>query len=132
MVDNPLLAAVHGVAQDLRDMRADLTGRMDAMVTRREHDAEVRRLDAEAQSTRDLLLAHEQSADRRLDAQRAEQRAADEQIREQIAEGERRREEAQIAAAERRKADRRWTATWTLGAAAFMVTASTAARAWLG
>lgn len=88
MADDPTLAAVHGVAEDLRGLRVELTGRMDQMVTRREHEAEVRRIDSEAARVRDALDVHVTSSDRDRAAQ-----------------------------AERRRTDRRFQVTTTIAAA---------------
>ena len=83
MPTDPITDAINRVGQDVRDLRVDLTGRLDAMVPRREHDAEVKRIDAEARATRQALSTHELTADERhkrltatLDAQAA-QRTAD-------------------------------------------------------
>lgn len=115
------LAAIAGVSQDVRDLRVDLTGRLDQMVTRNEHLAEIRRIDAEAARTRDALSAHETQADHRLTAiqqdiedeakARAEAFVA---LASAMAEADNKRETAKTAAAERRKADRRWVAGWVV------------------
>ena len=109
------LAAIDRVGKDVRDLRIDLTGRLDQMVTRNEHLAEVRRIDAEAARTKDALTSHEGAADRRLAAiqedisdearARAEVMAA---MVEAIKEADDKRETALVAVAERRRADRRF------------------------
>jgi Skp family chaperone for outer membrane proteins len=53
VTSDPILSAVQDVAQDVRDLRVEITGRMDQMVTRREHEAEVRRLDSAHASLQD-------------------------------------------------------------------------------
>lgn len=116
MADDPTLAAVHGVAEDLRGLRVELTGRMDQMVTRREHEAEVKRIDAEAARTRDALAAHQAQEDVRLTAIQAQLTAGDTAILARIEAGEHKREQAQADAAERRRQDRRWTASWAVAA----------------
>jgi uncharacterized protein YaiL (DUF2058 family) len=95
--DSATLAAIDRVGRDVRELRTDLTQQMAQMITRNEHDAEVRRIDAEAQHTRAALVAHETEADKRLTAIQAD-----------IEEGERKRTAAQEAAAERRRQDRRF------------------------
>lgn len=56
---DPVILAVDGLRADVRDMRADLSGRIENLVTRREHEAEIRRVDAEAKLTRERLEVHD-------------------------------------------------------------------------
>lgn len=95
--DAATLAAIDRVDRSVQSLRTDLSLRVDQMVTRKEHESEVRRLDAEAQATRKALADHETEAGKRLDG-----------ISEQIADGEKRRQDAKNAAEAQRKADRRW------------------------
>ena len=67
---DPTLAAVEAVRDDLRDLRTDLTVRMDGMVTRREHEAEVRRIDSEHR----MLAASHHALVRSADVEHAELR----------------------------------------------------------
>lgn len=46
-----------------RDLRSDLTSRLDQAVTRREHDAEVRRIDSERQALSDALVQHAKTSE---------------------------------------------------------------------
>jgi DNA repair exonuclease SbcCD ATPase subunit len=80
-------------ARAIDSLRTDLTARIGEMVTRREHEAEIKRLD---------------EADRRV-ARRLE--GIEHQltgVREQMEEADEKREAARAAAEERRRADRRW------------------------
>ena len=104
-MSDPTLSAIAGVAQDVRDLRTDITGRLDQMVTRREHVAEIKRLDEADKGQRDALARHEEAADARLLA-----------IGEKIDEAERVRAAAVEAAAKRRTEDRRWLASWGVAA----------------
>lgn len=61
-MSDPILDALGAVRAQI----SELAARLDSMVTRREHDAEVRRIDAEAERTRESLLRHETDATRRL------------------------------------------------------------------
>lgn len=126
-MSDPTLAAIEGLRNDvgslrtetansINGLRTDLSGRLDAAVTRREHDAEVRRIDAEARATREALAAHEAQADVRLSAIKAAVDAGDASIRAQLEEGERKRDAAVEQAAQRRREDRRYIATWMVGA----------------
>ena len=115
-MSDPTLAAVEAVRDDLRALRADLTGRMDQMVTRREHEAEVRRIDAEANRTRDLahttrtaLEAHEDAAAARLAHIDVSMRDGDAAVLAAITAAEEHRAADRIAA-------RRWTAGWVVTA----------------
>lgn len=117
------LAAIAGVSQDVRDLRVDLTGRLDQMVTRNEHLAEVRRIDAEAARTRDALAAHETQADHRLTAiqqdieeEATARAAAFVGLTAAMTEADNKRDAAKVAAAERRKADRRFIVMWVVAA----------------
>lgn len=94
MPEDSLTTAINRVGQDVRDLRVDLTGRLDAMVTRREHDAEVRRIDAEARATRQALTTHEVTAEERHKALKA----------------------TLDAQAKQRSTDRRFVATWVVAA----------------
>ncbi|WP_372595578.1 hypothetical protein [Actinotalea sp.] len=60
------------IRQDIRDLRADLTQRLDSMITRREHEAEVRRIDSEHRA---LAASHEALA-QTADVEHAELRNA--------------------------------------------------------
>lgn len=132
---------------DIRDLRADVTTRMDQAVTRREHEAEVRRIDAEAQAVRESLERHETSADRRLDTLRATIEAltgavaaGDREVlavveadrAAHIAEREDDRKKAAQAkkdAADQRKSDRRWLVGTMIAAVAVILTATQVLRA---
>lgn len=46
-----------------RDLREDITRRLDQAVTRREHDAEVRRIDSERQADREALAQHAKASE---------------------------------------------------------------------
>ncbi len=98
------LAAIDRVAQDVRDLRSDLTGRLDVLVTRREHDAEVRRLDSEHRALAEAHAALVISAD---------QEHAD--IREVIDADRRERRMDRQRDVEARKADRQFFLTATFG-----------------
>jgi hypothetical protein len=115
-VTDPTLSAIQGVAQDVRDLRAEITGRLGDMITRREHVAEVKRLDAEDTRTREALAEHERQADLRLTAIQVAVDRGDTEIRALIEAAEERRQAAVEAAAERRRQDRRWFATWAVAA----------------
>ena len=104
-MSDPTLEAVQAVRDDLRALRSDLTGRMDQMVTRREHEAEVRRLDSERAALGDALLRHEEASDVRLSGMHDAMRAGDREVLDAI-----------HAADDRRIADRRWLAGWLVTA----------------
>ena len=104
-MSDPTLEAVQGVRDDVRELRADLTGRLDQMVTRREHESEVRRLDSERAALGDALVRHEESADVRLSSLQAAMVAGDKAVLTAI-----------DAAEERRRGDRRWMAGWIVAA----------------
>lgn len=106
---DPTLDAINDVRGDVKDLRDDLTGRLDTMVTRREHEAEVRRIDSEAQRTREQLVRHEQDADRRLNEISTEVATGDKAILAVIEADKTQRAAEAKAAAEQRQADRRWT-----------------------
>jgi hypothetical protein len=106
---DPTLDAVNAVRGDLAGLRTELTGRMDAMVTRREHEAEVRRIDSDAQRTREQLIRHEQDANRRLDDISTEVATGDQAILAVVEADKAQRAAEAKALAEQRKADRRWT-----------------------
>lgn len=122
------------IRADIRDLRQDLTSRMDQMVTRREHEAEVRRIDAEALAAREALGRHEQEADRRLtEIERAvaagdakilavieADRAAHAQQRE---DDTKERATAKRQRAEQRKADRRWMIGAVIAASGVIIAA---------
>lgn len=85
-------------------LRSDLSGRMEQMITRREHEAEVRRQDAETAHVRQALADHERTAGARLDGIEGQYGT----VLRRIADADEKREAARAAAEERRKADRRW------------------------
>ena len=69
MTDSDPIAAIEGLRSavdrsrtetttSIDRLRTDLTGRMDQMVTRREHEAEVRRIDSEHKSLATALAVH--------------------------------------------------------------------------
>lgn len=62
MTTDPILAAVERVDRAVVELRQDLGGRLAELVTRREHEAEVRRIDSEHAA---LVQAH---ADLRVSA----------------------------------------------------------------
>lgn len=129
---DPTLSAVQGVAQDVRDLRTDITGRLDQMVTRREHAAEVRRLDVVDEAQKTALIEHERQADIRLTAIQQAVDAGDGKIRELIEETERRREAAVLVATERRRKDRQFFATWAVAAVAAAVAVTQLITALIG
>lgn len=91
-------------ARAIDSLRTDLTARIGEMVTRREHEAEIKRLDEADQRIAQALADHERAATRRLEG-------IDHQltgVREQMEEADEKREAARAAAEERRRADRRW------------------------
>jgi chromosome segregation ATPase len=88
----------------INGLRTELSGRMDQMITRREHEAEVRRQDAETAHVRQALADHEQAAGKRLDG--IEDRYGD--VLQKITDADKKRDEAREAAELRRRADRRW------------------------
>lgn len=121
--DAATLAAIDRVDRSVQSLRTDLTGRLDQMVTRKEHEAEVRRLDSEAQASRQALAEHERIAGKRLDEiteQHADllQRLADADEKREAArrDAEKEREVERKNAAAQRKADRRWLITITITA----------------
>lgn len=59
---DPTLAAVQQVAQDVRDLRLEVSGRMEQAVTRREHDAEIKLVRTEHQLLAERHAALEASA----------------------------------------------------------------------
>ena len=91
--------------------------------SRNEHQAEVRRIDAEALRTRDALIAHETTADHRLIAIQTDiedeakaRELAFVRLTEAMTEADTKRETARVAATERRKADRRFIVMWVVAA----------------
>lgn len=121
MPDDALTTAINRVGQDVRDLRLDLTNRMDAMVTRREHDAEVKRIDAEARAARDEIARNRDALEQHEASATAQWRSVEEQIKS----AEEKRESAVEAAKERRKADRRFIALWLSGAVGAAVALAT-------
>lgn len=120
---DPTLDAVNGVRSDVKDLRDELTGRLDAMVTRREHEAEVRRIDSEAQRTREQLVQHERDADRRLVEISTEVATGDKAILGVVEADKAQRSAEAKALAEQRKADRRWTIGALTAAAGVIIAA---------
>ncbi|GAA1995633.1 hypothetical protein GCM10009718_37000 [Isoptericola halotolerans] len=109
---DPTLDAINATRDDVRALRTDLS----TMVTRREHEAEVRRLDAETATLRRDLHDHESDAEKRHERFAAEARAADAQVLKEL-EADRKQRAAEIAkAAEARKQDRRWVVGAIIGA----------------
>jgi len=103
------------VAQSLEALRNDLTGRIDQMVSQREHDAETRRIDAETARLRSDLDAHlAESRDWREELVR-NVKAGDDEIRKLIEKGERAREEARTEQHDRRHKDRQFLITALIG-----------------
>lgn len=121
--DAATLAALATVSKDVRELRLDLSTRMDTMVTRREHDAEVRRIDAEAVATREALERHETESARHHQSIEASLASGDALIVSKLEKQETRREEIAAATEARRIADRRWSigAFMTAGALAVAV-----------
>lgn len=128
MPDDALTTAINRVGQDVRDLRVDLTNRLDAMVTRREHDAETRRIDAEIASNRAAAEANRKA----LEDHEAEATAQWRSVAGQIEQAEQRRQDAAEAAAERRKADRRFIATWSTTAVGVGIALATLVTRWIG
>lgn len=110
--DAATLAAIDRVDRSVQSLRTDLTGRLDQMVTRKEHEAEVRRLDSEAQASRQALAEHERVAGKRLD-EITDQHA---DLLQKIADADTKREAAREEEKLRRKADRRWLITVVIAA----------------
>ncbi|KZM34555.1 hypothetical protein [Oerskovia enterophila] len=106
---DPTLDAVNAVRGDVKGLRDELTIRLDAMVTRREHEAEVRRIDSEAQRTREQLMQHEREADRRLVEISTEVTIGDKAILGVVEADKAQRSAEAKALAEQRRTDRRWT-----------------------
>lgn len=124
MTTDPTLAAVERVDRNVRDMRVELSGRMDAMVTRREHQAEVRRIDADAQAAREALARHEAEEGIKLRDIEKSIRAGDEKILAVIANQESARAATEKARDDERKSDRRWQVGAVMTAASLAVALS--------
>ncbi|TQL03498.1 hypothetical protein [Cellulomonas sp. SLBN-39] len=135
-MSDPTLTAIQGVRTDVGALRAetaasiqalreDLSARLDTTVSRREHEAEVRRIDAESRATREAMATLESQADARLLAAHAAIEAGDAAVRARLEEVERKRGAALEAAEVRRREDRRYLASWMVGA----VSAATAVTA---
>lgn len=122
-MSDPTLDAVNALRTDLAGLRSELTGRMDAMVTRREHEAEVRRIDAEARRTAEALAQHERESDRRMSELAAEAATGDKAVLGVVeADKAERAAEAKAAAAQRR-VDRRWVIGAITAAAGVIIAA---------
>lgn len=119
--DAATLAAIATVSKDVRELRVDLSTRMDAMVTRREHDAEVRRIDAEAVATREALDRHEAESVRHHQSIETNLATGDALIVAKLERQEARREEQATAESARRVSDRRWSFGAVMTAAALAV-----------
>lgn len=91
-------------AGNINGLRTELSGRMDQMITRREHEAEVRRQDAETSHVRQALVDHERTAGARFDG--VEDQYAD--VLQKMADADEKREAARKESEKQRKADRRW------------------------
>lgn len=118
MSDDPTLAAIERIGSEVTAsrtetgrqidaLRQDLTGRLDAVITRREHDAEVRRIDSEHRALAERHAALEISAD---------QEHAD--IRESLRQDQEERREIAEKTEARRRSDRRWYIGITISAIA--------------
>lgn len=101
---DPILDAIGAVRATLRD----LTSRLETMVTRREHDAEVRRIDAEANATREALLRHENEADRRLTGIEDSIDTRVGEVLDAVEQDKKERAARADREAEQRKSDRHW------------------------
>ena len=95
-----------------RDLRVDLTNRLDQNVTRREHDAEVKRLDSEraalAERHADLEKRHS-ALEEHADLEHAD-------IRDALRQDQEERREIADKAERRRVSDRRWYIGITIAA----------------
>jgi len=131
MTTDPTLDAIGAVRVQVADLRTELTTRLDTMVTRREHDAEVRRLDAEATRTREALARHETNAGRH----RTEiEDSIDTRVGELLAviEDDRRDRARQATRdAEQRHADRRWLLGMVVSAGGLAVALGQLFTRWL-
>lgn len=118
MADDPTLAAIERIGSEVTASRAetgrqidslrqDLTGRLDAVVTRREHDAEVKRIDSEHRALAERHAALMVSAD---------QEHAD--LRESLRQDQEERREIAEKTEARRRSDRRWYIGITISAIA--------------
>lgn len=87
----------------INGLRTELSGRMDQMITRREHEAEVRRQDAETAHVRQALADHERTAGARLDG--IEGQYGD--VLQKMTDADEKREAARKDAEKQRRADRR-------------------------
>lgn len=120
MADAETLAAITQLNASVSELRQDITGRLDNMVTRREHDAEVRRIDAELAHQATAQSQHEQGATGRLAHLEATMTAGDKAVLERVEEADQKRQD-----------NRRWLAGWMIGAVGLAVALSQLAlRVW--
>ena len=120
-MSDPILEALGAVRSDLAAMRLELMGRIDRMVSREEHRAEIKRLDSlHVQAAKDLADHETLAGDRMAAAERiAHERMT---VIERMIESDR----------ESRKADRRYYLTVTLTSMAAISALAQVLRAWLG
>lgn len=122
-MSDPILSAVEATTRQVADLRTELTTRLDQMVTRREHDAEVRRIDADHERTRANLATHEREAAAHFDTIAARVDESERSIKSAIeSEKIQRAAEAQ-ATARQRVIDRRWLVGTLLTVGALIIAA---------
>jgi hypothetical protein len=126
------LAAVDALRDDITHRFDDLGRRIDSMVTRREHDAEVRRIDACNQATRAAVDQNKADTDGRIKALQTALADGDAKVAAEL-EADRQQRAAEIKqAAADRKADRRWMIGSVLAAAGLAVPVAAFVRDLIG
>jgi hypothetical protein len=126
------LAAVDALRGDITHRFDDLGRRIDSMVTRREHDAEVRRIDAYNQATRAAVDQNKSDADGKIEALQTAVADGDAKVAAEL-EADRQQRAAEIKqAAADRKADRRWMIGSVLAAAGLAVPVAAFVRDLIG
>lgn len=112
-MSDPILSAIEGVKADVRDLKTDLTGRLDQMVTRREMEAEMGTVRAVHQGLADQFERHAQDAEVEHSA-----------LRQSLEDDKKARQAERQRVDDQRRADRRFfmtTAIAAVGVAATLV-----------
>lgn len=119
-------------SQAITTLRTELLGRFDQMVSQREHDEAMRRIDSEHESlwrairdTTTQFDQHEKDSAVRIEAINKAVYEGDAAIVTRIENVEAKREEARIEQQEKRRLDRRWFAGWAVAAIVAAVAVAT-------
>lgn len=112
MTADPVLDAIQAVREDVRANHEMLTRRIDQMVSKDVHDAEIRRIDAALDSQRSAFDSHVALSTENQAALRAQVIAGDNAILSRMDDQDKQLAAKETARMESAKTDRRWMLGW--------------------